>query len=262
MVKRILLLFFCLVLGISSLFATATVKEFFGKVKVKFDGDTSWSKIEVGMELPGNSMVSTGFNSQIILDLGNATLDVLPLTRMTIEEISESQDTIKTSLFLQGGKITADVGKIEGKVNDFVIKSPVATASVRGTKFNFTGNSLDVIRGEVAFAPTKKKKEKSDSATEEEDEEEEDAEEEAGVSVKAGGKTQMSAPGARPVAPSAMAAKKSSVPASTKPAIVRKPARVSIDGPAAPSDVPSVTDVQAFAETTTNVTIEISIQED
>ena len=209
--KKICLLFLLIFMSFSSLFAVATVKDFFGKVKIKYDGDTKWSRITIGMELPANATVSTGFNSQIVLDLGNATLDVLPLTRMTISEITESQDTINTSLFLQGGKIVADVQKIEGKINDFEIKSPVATASVRGTAFEFSGNTLKVIRGEVAFAPTKKAKAPTGAPVaaegEEPEEEKPAAEPSVAVFVRAGGVTQMASPEARPVKPKAMAEK-------------------------------------------------------
>ena len=268
--KKIIILLLSIFIGISSLYAGATVKEFFGKVKVKYAGETTWGEITVGMELPANAVVSTGFNSQVVLDLGNATLDVLPLTRMTVGEITESQNTIKTSLFLQGGKIKADVGKVEGKLNDFVIKSPVATASVRGTAFEFSGNTLTVIRGEVSFAPTKKEDQDGTPGSGEEEEEEEeeggedtegtDAEptpdaEPAGVAVKAGGQTQMSSPGAAPVPPAAMAVSKGTVSASTKPVVVKAPVSIKSDGPIVKAAAPVLTEVAKIVSATTLVTI-------
>lgn len=250
-----------LMITVLPLFAGATVKEFFGKVKVKYDGDTSWSSIEVGQELPDNTLVSTGFNSQIVLDLGNSTLDVLPLTRMTIAEITESSDTIKTELLLQGGKIKADVGKVEGKVNDFLIKSPVATASVRGTAFEFSGNTLTVIRGEVAFAPTKKEAPKAAPAqpAEGEEQEEEEVQEEPSqpaVSVKAGGQTQMSGPQAKPAKPGDMAINKSAVATSTKPEVKKN--KGTDPGPGQLGEAPKPGDVQAQVTGPVNVTIKIT----
>lgn len=249
-----------LMITVLPLFAGATVKEFFGKVKVKYDGDSSWSSIEVGLELPDNTLVSTGFNSQIVLDLGNSTLDVLPLTRMTISEITESSDTIKTSLILQGGKIKADVGKVEGKVNDFLIKSPVATASVRGTAFEFSGNTLKVIRGEVAFTPTKKETPKptQDQPADGEEEQEEEVQEEPEqpvVSVKAGGETQMSTPDSKPVKPSDMAKNNSDVSTSTKPEVKKNKES---GGPGGLGEAPKPGDVQNQVTGPVTVTIQIT----
>lgn len=257
--KKILLVFMLLLMGFSSLFAGVTVKDFFGKVKVKYDGDIKWSRIEIGQELPANTLVSTGFNSQIVLDLGNAILDVLPLTRMTIDEITETQDTIKTALVLKGGRVKADVGKIEGKVNDFKIKSPVATASVRGTKFAFSGKTLDVIRGKVSFYPTKNKKPKK-AAESKEEEEESESDTGAGVDVSAGGKTQMTSADAAPASPSSMAKSASSVSASTKPSVVKTTATISLTGTTT-DDVPTADDVSTAVEGTANVTVTLTISE-
>ncbi len=267
---RKILLSLCLLLSLSFLSANATVKDFYGKVKVKYSGDTRWSKLQIGQELPANAIVSTGFNSQVVLDLGNATLDVLPLTRMTVMEITESSNTIKTSLFLQGGKIKADVAKIEGKQNDFEIRSPVATASVRGTSFEFTGNTLTVYRGVVAFGPPEA--DEPSAPTEEAAEEEESAEGEAesdvpaepskGVTVKAGGQTQMSSPGARPVPPSVMAKKITTVSASTKPAVIKKVIKETMSGDVAKPEVPAPSVVQDAVNNVTRIKIKIELKED
>lgn len=253
--KKLFLLFLFVLMSFYSLFAAATVKDFFGKVKVKYDGDTKWSRVSMGMELPANATVSTGFNSQIVLDLGNATLDVLPLTRMTINEITESKNTINTTLFLQGGKIKADVKRLEGKVNDFKIKSPVATASVRGTAFEFSGNKLKVIRGEVAFSPARKKK--SDITTVESDSDKEDAETKdvVAVSVKAGGVTQMASAAGIPIKPKAMAKKLRSINASTKPEIIRDKKAIIVDAVEKGLEAPVPSAVQAALEETTRITI-------
>ena len=260
-ILRILLI----LLSCSSIFAGVTVKDFFGKVKVKYDGDTTWSQIQIGQELPANTLVSTGFNSQIVLDLGNATLDVLPLTRMTLSEITESQDTIKTSLFLKGGKIKADVGQIEGKVNDFQIKSPVATASVRGTAFEFSGNTLKVIRGVVSFKPTKEEaaNQPSGDDSESDDSEESNDSDEGGVAVKAGGSSQMSSPGVKPATPKAMAQSVSTVSASTKPVVVKS----STSSVVVTESSPTASEVKAVVESASvteyaNVSITVEISED
>lgn len=248
--KRVLFLSTLIFISLSSIFAEVTVVDFFGKVKVKNSGDSSWSKIEKGMVIYANSTLSTGFNSQITLDLGNATLDVLPLTRMTLSEITETQDSINTSLFLQGGKIKADVKKIAGKVNDFKIKSPVATASVRGTAFEFSGNKLKVIRGVVAFKPSSKPK-----ADEKVDDPENN--ETVGVAVRAGGSTQMISTDSAPVKPRVMVEKERSTTASTKPPVIKKSRQNSLDGQSN-SGVPVPSAVESAILGTTRVTITIN----
>jgi len=241
--------------SITSLFSIATVKDFYGKVKVKYDGDSAWSRIELGQDLPPNATISTGFNSQVVLDLGNATLDVLPLTRMTVTDITESQDTIATSLFLQGGKIKADVGHVSGKVNDFKIKSPVATASVRGTSFEFSGNTLKVLRGVVAFgAPKKKSLEGSVQG-------EDSGNEPEGVAVKAGGKSQMSSIGSKPIKPATMARKAATVSASTKPSVIKNVIRDSVVEIATEATVPSVVAIQKEIKSFVSVSVKIKLED-
>ncbi len=213
--KRILVTLI-LIFSFINLYST-TVKSFSGKVKVRYEGESAWSEITVGLELPANATVSTGFNSKIVLDLGNSTtVDVLPLTRMTVGEITENGDSIKTSLTLQGGKITADVGKIEGKITDFRIKSPVATASVRGTKFSFTGNSLVVTRGVVAFAPTVKEPGSGEAVNDIK------FDDNKSVAVRAGGRTELTAPGGKPVKPQVAVQKVREVRSSTKPVVLKR----------------------------------------
>lgn len=224
-----------LLLSFASLFGSATVKDITGKAKVKFSGDLEWRNLSVGQKLENNTLISTGFNSQVILDLGNSTLEILPLTRMTISELSETQDTVKTSLFLQGGKIKADVGKIEGKENDFFIKSPVATASVRGTAFEFTGNSLTVFRGEVSFRPSLDNGLKKGK----------------GVFVRAGGQSIMINADSIPQKPLQAILDNNSISASTKPIIVAMSDMLNKDL----LELPAITEIVQSIEGPARITI-------
>lgn len=252
-----LLFIFTLFLFSSFLYGEVWVKDFYGKVKVKYPGDSKWSRLNIGDELPANATVSTGFNSQIVLDLGNATLDVLPLTRMTVSEITETQDTIATSLFLQGGTIKADVSKVEGKVNDFHIKSPVATASVRGTSFIFSGNKLTVIRGVVDFGAQKYVIPTTDTEAPEAEEKDEGVSTKV-VSVKAGGESVMASILARPVSPAVMARKNTSVTVSTKPAVIKNIIKEGMEGLIAESDVPSISAIQQEIDNYAVITIPVN----
>lgn len=255
--KRIVSIFILFILIVGSVSATATVKSFYGKVKVKLDPASKWSRLNVGQDLPANALVSTGFNSQLVLDLGNATLEVLPLTRMKVEEITASQDKITTSLFLQGGKIKADVEKIEGQVNDFKIKSPVATASVRGTSFEFTGNTLTVYRGLVAFGAPDRPEVPEDPTKEVEPEVQGTI-----VAVQAGGSSELVSFGGKPVDPIVMAKAKSSVIVSTKPEVVKKTIIETISGTGVIPELPTPGEAQQAIEGKVKIRIEFNLPQE
>jgi hypothetical protein len=94
-------------------------------------------------------MISTGFRSTALIVLTNSTLLVRPLTRLSIEEIQNIQGNETVRLGLQTGRIRADVKAPPGGRTDFTIRSPIATASVRGTSFDFDGVNLRVDEGMV-----------------------------------------------------------------------------------------------------------------
>jgi hypothetical protein len=126
----------------------AVVRSFSGKVEYK-TAEGTWSPVSEGMKLPVGSTISTGFDSGTVLAIGNSTLNVAPLTRMRIDELAEKEGVVSTGLYLQVGKVNSDVKSVGGLQNDFVIKSPVTTASVRGTIFEFDGTNLYTEEGVV-----------------------------------------------------------------------------------------------------------------
>jgi len=149
--KRVLFLLFIIVTAGSAAQAqTVRVGSVSGKVEIQQPGQ-SWQSASAGMIIPANSQISTGFASEAKVVMDNADITVRPLTRMSIQEYSSSGDTTTTKLFLGSGRIRTDVKKSEGKVNDFQIRSPVATAAVRGTSFEFDGVRLIVNEGNVEF---------------------------------------------------------------------------------------------------------------
>ncbi|HPX46689.1 MAG TPA: FecR domain-containing protein, partial [Treponemataceae bacterium] len=72
------------------------------------------------------------------------------LTRMTLTQLVEKEDTVDTELYLEVGNVKAEVNSLNNKKNGFTVKSPVATASVRGTVFEI-GEELVVLQGSVVF---------------------------------------------------------------------------------------------------------------
>jgi hypothetical protein len=130
----------------------AVIRELRGTVEVKAPGSPGWQAAAVGQELERDTLVSTGVRSMALIGLGESTLQVRPLTRLSLGEIIAAADTDRVELHLRAGRIRVDVKPPpQGKV-DFTVRSPVATASVRGTAFDFDTVNLRVEEGTVSFS--------------------------------------------------------------------------------------------------------------
>lgn len=143
------------VLAAAGLFAQAGdafVREITGTVEVKAPGQTAWEPVQRGQRLSGDTLISTGFKSQAVVVLGNSTLIVRPLTRLSIAEIARLEAGERVNLELQAGRIKVDVKPPARGAVAFAIRSPRATAAVRGTVFEFDTVNLEVSEGTVEFA--------------------------------------------------------------------------------------------------------------
>jgi hypothetical protein len=128
----------------------ALVEEVTGKVEIKAPGQ-EWSAAQEGIVISAGTTISTGFGSQAVLDLGASTLLVQQLTRMRLDELVEKEGTVSTELFLRVGKVRAEVKTTAGLKQDFMLRSPISTAAVRGTKFDYDGLTVDVFDNAVVF---------------------------------------------------------------------------------------------------------------
>jgi hypothetical protein len=146
----IILIIISLIVGSLSAQSSAVIKETTGKVEVQAPGG-QWTSAAVGMNISRGTTISTGFGSRALLDLGNAVLNVQPLTRLRLEELIEKEGTVQTDLFLRVGKVKAEVKSVSGLQQDFKLRSPVSTAAVRGTEFDYSGYDVVVIDGEVIY---------------------------------------------------------------------------------------------------------------
>jgi len=120
-----------------------------GKVEFQ-DASGSWKGLKAGDPITSGTMISTGFKSEATVKLGASILTIKPLTRMTLTQLVEKEDTVDTELYLEVGNVKAEVNSLNNKKNGFTVKSPVATASVRGTVFEI-GEELVVLQGSVTF---------------------------------------------------------------------------------------------------------------
>jgi hypothetical protein len=126
----------------------AVFTEVNGKVEYRVPG-AAWKPARVGDKVGKGTVVSTGFKSVAELKLGTATITLKPVTRLTLEEIVNSRSGTQTRLYLLAGRVKADVPPQTGQTIDFRVKSPTATASVRGTGFEFDGVNLIVTERAV-----------------------------------------------------------------------------------------------------------------
>jgi hypothetical protein len=125
----------------------ATIEKLTGRVQLSRSGG-GWTNAAEGQVIAPGTIVSTGFKSSAVLNTGDAKVQVAQLTRLTLEELTEKADSVSTTLFLNGGRINTEVSR-ERVRQDFTVRSPIATASVRGTGFGFDGRNLNVSHGAV-----------------------------------------------------------------------------------------------------------------
>lgn len=127
----------------------ATIIATTGDVELRHPEATTWEAVEPGMTVPTGATISTSFNATARIEIGASVVVVSPLTRMRIDELVSRDGTDSSELFLRVGRLRADVRGTDGNQADFQVRSPIATASVRGTTFVFDGANLDVSTGIV-----------------------------------------------------------------------------------------------------------------
>jgi hypothetical protein len=126
----------------------ASFSEVNGKVEYQTGAD-SWKPARTGDTVGKGVVISTGFKSTAVLMIGKSSISIKPLTRMTLEDIVKTEGGTQSQLFLLAGRVKADIPPQPGQTTEFKVKSPTATASVRGTGFEFDGVNLIVEHGAV-----------------------------------------------------------------------------------------------------------------
>ena len=111
-----------------------------GKAEIKQGG--KWIPAKAGNKITSGLMISTGFKSELTLKIDGSVITVKPMTRLTIEEIAEKNETVSSEVYLNVGSVKADVKPASTKKVEFKVKTPVATASVRGTSGEISSDGL------------------------------------------------------------------------------------------------------------------------
>jgi len=134
--------------------AIGSIKDFNGKVEIQRPG-AAWTTAKRGDSVFKGSIVSVGFRSSAVIQTEDSTITVKALTRLSIEDIVKTSGGTKTELYLSSGSVRTEVTPAAGQKAEFRVKSPTATASVRGTGFEFDGVNLIVFHGAVLLtSPT------------------------------------------------------------------------------------------------------------
>ena len=128
------------------------IRELTGDVELKPAGTSAFVPARAGSEVAQDTIVSTGFKSSAIIAVGSSVITVRPLTRLSLAEIRSASGTEDLNVSLQTGRVRVDVKPAAGTKANCTVQSPSATASVRGTSFDFDTVNVDVYEGTVAFS--------------------------------------------------------------------------------------------------------------
>jgi hypothetical protein len=133
---------------------SGVIKELSGEVELKLAGSNAFVTAKAGDAVAQSTIVSTGFRSTAVIEIGCNKITVRPLTRLSLAEIQSSSGTETLNVNLQAGRVRVDVNPPAGTKASTTVQGPSATASVRGTSFEFDTINLKVNEGTVAFSGT------------------------------------------------------------------------------------------------------------
>ncbi len=132
MKKKSFIIFILFAFCLSSLLAfEAKITEVKGKVEIKQGG--AWLTARKGASIKKGALISTGFKSEMTVKIDGSVIVVKALTRLKIEDIAKKNEAVSSEVFVNVGSIKANVKPASTKKVEFKVKTPVATASVRGT---------------------------------------------------------------------------------------------------------------------------------
>jgi len=149
--RKTALVFFLMLIGLSVFAQTGVIRQLSGTVELKAAGTSAYVPAKAGDELRQDTVISTGFKSTALVELGSAMITVRPLTRLTLTEIKATAGAETLNVNLQAGRVRVDVNPPAGTKTAMAVTSPIATASVRGTSFDFDTRNLHVNHGTVSF---------------------------------------------------------------------------------------------------------------
>ena len=149
--KKIALVFVLLCMGMGVFAQTGTIRELSGTVETRAPGAQSFVRASAGQEISLDTILSTGFNSFALVQVGSALITVRPITKLSLTEIRAAAGVETINANLQTGRVRVDLNPPAGTRASMRVTSPNATASVRGTTFDFDTRFISVSHGGVSF---------------------------------------------------------------------------------------------------------------
>jgi hypothetical protein len=150
--KKLLFVTIFILTGFYAFAQDAFIDQLAGTVEIKHSKETSFTAAKKGDVLFQDTVISTKFRSYAIVKIGGTTISVRPLTVLSLAEIQKLDESETVNVSLHMGRVRVDVKPPAGTKAIITVSSPTATASVRGTNFEFDINNLYVNEGTVSFA--------------------------------------------------------------------------------------------------------------
>ena len=152
--KKILIIMLLTSAALAAGASDVTVISITGNVEIREPGGT-WTPVTAGQVVSSQSTISTGFGSRAKLSAGGMELNLQPLTRVSIDSLTQDGNTQRTAVSLQSGRVRATrppATRSTRRSIDFRVSTPVATAAVRGTDFIMSFDKLQTAEGLVAYS--------------------------------------------------------------------------------------------------------------
>ncbi len=148
-IKSLLITAVLLAFGTSAFAADATVTFVSGKVEVQRNGQ--WVALQKGDVVSKSETISTGFQSEAKIKLMESVLYLGPVTRVTLEELSSTDQKDNVNVYLKTGTTRSQVKHVDNKRVNYQVHTAVAVASCRGTGFILDdSNTVEVTENTVA----------------------------------------------------------------------------------------------------------------
>jgi hypothetical protein len=132
----------------------ARIIDMTGLSEVKRQDGENWDSAALDMILNEGDVVTTSFESTMIIAVGESTVTLYPLTSVQIKTLDEKKDRAgylyeRVVFFLLTGKINGHIlPPMNGETN-FSIQSDYALCLVKGSAFEFDTRNISVLNGNV-----------------------------------------------------------------------------------------------------------------
>ena len=130
-IKSLVIALAFVVFGASLYAADATVTFVSGKVEVQRNGQ--WVALQKGDTVSKSETISTGFQSEAKIKILDSVMYLGPVTRITLEELSSSEQKDNVNVYLKTGTARSQVKHVDNKRVNYQVHTAVAVASCRGT---------------------------------------------------------------------------------------------------------------------------------